>query len=111
VFLVHTGTLAAAAAQPPTIAQFSGYSAAQGDVIDFAAMRSVSFIPDNPTGSQLRVVESAGGQSATFEFNSGSAQNPAWTALANLDGVHAGDTVKVAVDATHIVELHVAWLT
>jgi len=109
-FLVHTGTLAAAVAQPPAIPQFSGYSAAQGDVIDFTAIRSVAFVADKPDSSQLRVVEDTSGQSATFQFNFGTAQNPAWTELAKLDGVQLGDTVKVAVDATHILELHSAWL-
>jgi hypothetical protein len=105
VFLVHTGTLAAALAQPPVAAQFSGYNAAQGDLLDFTAMRSVAFIPSEPTSAQLRVIADPGGQFSTFQFNFGTTQSPNWTTLAELDSVHAGDTVKVAIDATHTFDL------
>lgn len=109
-FLVHTGTLAAAVATPPTIPQFSGYSAAQGDVIDFAAMRAVAFIASTPDSSLVRVTAEPNASFATFEFNFGTAEHPNWTALAKLDGVHTGDTVNVALDATHTVQLQAAWL-
>lgn len=111
VFAVDIATLNAAVAVPPAVLPITGYSAAQGDVIDFSAILRGSYAPLTPDSTQLRVTEAASGNSATLDFNVGTAQHPHWVALAALDGVHAGDTIKVALDANHTVELHSAWLT
>jgi hypothetical protein len=109
VFPLNTATLNAAVAPAPQLAQITGYSASHGDVIDFSAILHGSYAPLTPDTTQLRVTASS--TSATLDFNIGTAEHPHWTALATLDGVHAGDTVNVALDATHTVHLQVAWLT
>lgn len=109
-FALDIKILTAAVAQPSVLAEISGYSAAQGDVIAFADILRGCYAPLTPETTQLRVTEDASGTFATLDFNAGSAQDPRWTALARLDGVQLGDAVNVALDATHTVELHAAWL-
>jgi len=108
VFPLDMATLNAAVAPAPQPALITGYSALQGDVIDFSAILHGSYAPLTPDTAQLRVAASA--TSTTFDFNIGTAERPHWTALATLDGVHVGDTVNVALDATHTVHLQAAWL-
>jgi hypothetical protein len=110
VFPLDIGTLTAAVAPTPALAQISGYSAAQGDVVDFSAILRGSYAPMTADSAQLRVTADTSGAFATLDFNVGTAQNPHWTALAKLDGVHVGDAVNVALDAAHTVQLHAAWL-
>ena len=108
VFPLNIATLNAAVAPAPQLAQITGYSASQGDVIDFSAILRGSYAPLTPDTTQLRVTASS--TSATLDFNIGTAEHPHWTELATLDGVHAGDTVNVALDATHTVHLQASWL-
>jgi hypothetical protein len=108
VFPLNIATLNAAVAPAPQIAQITGYSASQDDVIDFSAILRGSYAPLTPDTTQLRVTASS--TSATLDFNIGTAEHPHWTELATLDGVHAGDTVNVALDATHTVHLQASWL-
>ena len=109
-FALDIATVQAAVAPSPVLAEISGYSAAQGDVIDFSAILRGSYAPLTPDTTQVRVTEDASGSFATLDFNAGTTQNPHWTALARLDGVQLGEAVNVALDATHTVQLHSAWL-
>lgn len=108
VFPLNIATLNAAVAPAPQFEQITGYSASQGDVIDFSAILHGSYAPLTPDTTQLRVTASSA--SATLDFNIGTAEHPHWAALATLDGVHVGDTVNVALDASHTVHLQAAWL-
>jgi hypothetical protein len=110
VFTVDIATLTAAVAPAPIVLEISGYSATQGDVIDFSAILIGSYAPLAAGDVQLRVTENAGATFATLDFNVGTAEKPHWVSLAKLDGVQVGDTVNVAVDATHTVQLQSAWL-
>ena len=110
VFVVAIATLTAAVAPTPALAEISGYSATQGDVIDFSAILRGSYAPLTADSAQLRITQDASGTFATLDFNVGTAQDPHWTALAKLDGVQIGDAVNVALDATHTVQLNSAWL-
>jgi len=110
VFPLDIWTLMAAVAPTPEVVQISGYSAAQGDVVDLSAVLRGSYAPLTAETAQVRVTEDASAAFATLDFNAGSAQDPHWVALAKLDGVQAGDTVSVALDATHTVALQSTWL-
>jgi hypothetical protein len=109
-FALDIATVQAAVAPSHVLAEISGYSAAQGDVIAFADILRGSYAPLTPDTTQLRVTEDASGTFATLDFNAGSAHDPRWTALAKLDGMQLGDAVNVVLDATHTVQLHSAWL-
>jgi hypothetical protein len=106
VFPLDIGTVMAAVAPVPTLVQISGYSAGQGDVVDVSAVLRGSYAPLTADSAQVRVAEAASNAFATLDFNAGSAQDPHWVALAKLDGVQAGETVNVVLDASHTVELH-----
>jgi hypothetical protein len=110
VFPLDYAALLAAVAPLPTVAQISGYSAAQGDVVDVSAILRGSYAPLTADNAQVRVSEDASAAFATVDFNVGTAANPHWVALAKLDGVQAGDAVNVVLDATHTVALHAALL-
>lgn len=106
VFPLDYAALVAAAVPAPTVAEISGYSAAQGDVIDVSAVLRGSYAALTAESAQLRVSESANAAFATLDFNVGTAQTPHWVALAKLDGVQAGDAVSVVLDAAHTITLH-----
>jgi hypothetical protein len=110
VFPLDYAALLAAVAPAPTVAQISGYSAAQGDVVDLSAVLRGSYAPVTAESTQVRVTADASAASATLDLNVGSAQNTHWVALASLDGVLAGETVHVALDASHTVALQATLL-
>jgi hypothetical protein len=110
VFVLDKTTLAAATAVPPSVALIPDYKAAEGDLIDFSSLLQVSYAPLPADAVQLRVAEDASAAFATLQLNVGSAAKPFWTAVAKLDGVHTGDAVHVALDATHTVHLSAEWL-
>jgi len=110
IFVLDKSTLANAMAVPPSVRPIPDYKAAEGDLIDFSSLLQVSFTPLTPDGVQLRVAEDASAAFATLQLNVRSAADPFWTTVARLDGVHAGDAVNVALDATHTVHLSAGWL-
>jgi hypothetical protein len=110
VFVLDKSTLAAATAVPPSVVLIPDYKASEGDLIDFSSLLQVSYAPLPADAVQLRVAEDASAAFATLQLNVGSAANPFWTAVAKLDGVHAGDAVHVSLDATHTVHLSAGWL-
>jgi hypothetical protein len=105
VFPLDIATVMAAVAPTPVVAEISGYSASEGDVVDLAAVLRGSYAPLTADSAQVRVTEAASNAFATLDFNVGSTQNPHWVALAKLDGVQSGETVNVVLDATHTVAL------
>jgi hypothetical protein len=110
IFVLDKSTLADAMAFPPSVRPVPDYKAAEGDLIDFSSLLQVSFAPLTPDAVQLRVAEDSGATFATLQLNVRSAADPFWTTVAKLDGVHAGDAVNVALDATHTVHLSAGWM-
>jgi hypothetical protein len=105
VFALDIGTVMAAVAPVPTLVEISGYSAAQGDVVDVSAVLRGSYAPLTADSAQVRLTEAASNAFATLDLNVSTAQSPHWVALAKLDGAQAGDTVNVVLDASHTVAL------
>jgi hypothetical protein len=59
----------------------------------------------------VQVHEDASGTFATLQVNTDVAHGGNWIDIAQLDGVHAGDAVNVAMDFTHAVhQFHSDWL-
>ena len=110
IFVLDKTTLSAATAVPPSIALISDYKASDGDLIDFSSLLQISYAPLSADAVQIRVAEDVSATFATLQLNVGNAANPFWTAVAKLDGVHAGDAVNVLLDATHTVHLSAGWL-
>jgi large repetitive protein len=108
VFALDRGAVAAAMATPPSPVQIQGFSAAQGDKIDFSAVLAASYAPLSADSAQLRVTDH-GGAAASLEFNVGNASHAFWVSLAQLDGIHASDAVNVSLDAAHTVHLTALW--
>jgi hypothetical protein len=107
-FIFGQGVLTAPAA---SVTHIADYSALQGDIIDVSAIVTLPPIvrggPAPTDADMVRVAEDTSGAFATLEVSGGGH----WTAVAQLDGVHAGDAVNVALDATHTPhQLHAAWL-
>ncbi|MEJ0075774.1 MAG: cadherin domain-containing protein [Alphaproteobacteria bacterium] len=107
-FVFDQAVLTAPAAQVTHIAD---YSAMQGDIIDVSAIVTLPPVmrgaPAPTDADMVRVAEDASGAFATLQVSNAGQ----WTAVAQLDGVHAGDAVNVVLDATHAQhQLHAAWL-
>ncbi|MEA2878649.1 MAG: large repetitive protein [Hyphomicrobiales bacterium] len=107
-FVLDRGTLAAATATPPAPLQIQGFNAAQGDTLDFSAVLAASYAPLSADTVQLRLTDH-GGAAAALEFNVGAANHAFWVAVAQLDGIHAGDAVNVSLDAGHTLHLTALW--
>jgi hypothetical protein len=108
VFVLDRGTVTAAMATPPSPVEIQGFSAAQGDKIDFSAVLAASYAPLSADSAQLRVTDH-GGAAAALEFNVGNASHAFWVSVAQLDGIHVGDAVNVSLDAAHTVHLTALW--
>jgi hypothetical protein len=81
------------------VTHIADYSAAQGDVFDFSALQVAD-------ATKVRVLEDASNAFATLQVQAAGAAADSWINLAQLDGVHAGDPVNVALDAAHVAYLH-----
>jgi hypothetical protein len=111
-FVMDPSTILVQQAQTQPIAHVVGYSAAQGDTFDFSALAQTNL----PSGlaaalasGDFRVAEDASGTFATLQVHDGAGASD-WLSVAQLDGVHAGDPVNVALDAAHVAHLHAAVL-
>jgi hypothetical protein len=89
---------------PAPATHIAEYSALQGDIIDVSAIVTLPAMPVTRGGampappapdSMVRVSEGASGAFAALEVNTAG-----WTEVAQLDGVHAGDSVNVVLDQT-----------
>jgi len=110
VFVLDKVALAFATAPVPAPVQIAGYSAAQGDVLDVSGILRVPPGLLSAETVPLRVTEDGSAAFSTLELSLGSQPGSLWIALAELDGVLAGDAVNVSLDATHTVELTAGWL-
>jgi hypothetical protein len=103
-FVIDQAALLAAVAPTPTVLQITGYSAAQGDIVDFSPQ-----IPGTQlTEASLRAAVNPAGAAVQVLTDRGD-----WVSVAQLDGVTAGNTVNVQDGATDVVH-HVQaaeWLT
>ena len=75
------------------------FNPAEGDTFDFSALLSAG--SGQPVGHLVRVLENPSGTAAILQVDQDGAANGAhWTTIAQLDGVHTGDGVKVIFDAS-----------
>ena len=75
------------------------FNPAEGDTFDFSALLSAG--SGQPVGNLVRVLENPSGTAAILQIDQDGAANGAhWTTIAQLDGVHTGDGVKVIFDAS-----------
>ena len=75
------------------------FNPAEGDTFDFSALLSAG--SGQPVGNLVRVLETPSGTAAILQIDQDGAANGAhWTTIAQLDGVHTGDGVKVIFDAS-----------
>ncbi|HMJ27636.1 MAG TPA: PQQ-dependent sugar dehydrogenase, partial [Xanthobacteraceae bacterium] len=73
------------------------FSLAEGDTFDFSALLSAG--SGQPVDHLVRVLENPSGTAAILQIDQDGITNGAhWTTIAQLDGVHAGDGVKVIFD-------------
>ena len=73
------------------------FNLAEGDTFDFSALLSAG--SGQPVGNLVRVLENPSGTAAILQIDQDGAANGAhWTTIAQLDGVHAGDSVKIVMN-------------
>jgi len=74
-----------------------GINPAEGDTFDFSAL--VSAGSGQPVANLVRVTESLSGTGAILQIDQDGIANGAhWTTIAQLDGVHTGDAVRMILD-------------
>ena len=75
------------------------FNPAEGDTFDFSALLSAG--SGQPVGNLVRVLENPSGTAAILQIDQDGIANGAhWTTIAQLDGVHTGDGVKVIFDTS-----------
>jgi Ca2+-binding RTX toxin-like protein len=75
------------------------FNPAEGDTFDFSALLSAG--SGQPVGHLVRVLENPSGTAAILQIDQDGITNGAhWTTIAQLDGVHTGDSVKVLFDTS-----------
>ena len=73
------------------------FNSAEGDTFDFSALLSAG--SGQPVGDLVRVLDTPSGTAAILQIDQDGAANGAhWTTIAQLDGVHAGDSVKIVMN-------------
>ena len=73
------------------------FNPAEGDTFDFSALLSAG--SGQPVGNLVRVLENPSGTAAILQIDQDGAANGAhWTTIAQLDGVHTGDGVKIVMN-------------
>ena len=77
------------------------YSAAEGDQIDLSALLSAAYNHGSgqPVNSLVRAVTSGSGANLQVDTD-GAANGANWVTIAQLDGLHGGDTLNVILDST-----------
>ncbi len=77
------------------------YSAAEGDRIDISALVSAAFGSGQAVGALVRVVENGDGTGALVQVDvDGTGPGSHWTTIAQLDGIHLGNTVNVVLSSS-----------
>jgi glucose/arabinose dehydrogenase len=75
------------------------FNLAEGDTLDFSALLSAG--SGQPVDHLVRVLENPSGTAAILQIDQdGIANGTHWTTVAQLDGVHTGDGVKVIFDTS-----------
>ena len=75
------------------------FNLAEGDTLDFSALLAAG--SGQQVGNLVRVLENPSGTAAILQIDQDGAANGAhWTTIAQLDGVHTGDGIKVIFDAS-----------
>ena len=78
------------------------FNPAEGDTFDFSALLSAG--SGQPVANLVRVTENPSGTAAILQIDrDGIANGAHWTTMAQLDGVHTGDGVKVIFDTSQPV--------
>ena len=73
------------------------FNPAEGDTFDFSALLSAG--SGQPVDHLVRVLENPSGTAAILQIDQDGAANGAhWTTIAQLDGVHTGDGVKIVMN-------------
>jgi VCBS repeat-containing protein len=101
------------ASAPAAAAHIADYSAAQGDTIDLSAITGGLSGPYVTDAMLIRAAEDGSGAFATLQVNvpNGVDRNEHWVDIAQVDGVHAGDTLNVVLDPSHAPhQIHAEWL-
>ncbi len=77
------------------------YSAAEGDQINLSALVSAAYGSGQAVGALVRVVENGDGTGALVQVDvDGTGTGSHWTTIAQLDGIHLGDTVNVILSSS-----------
>jgi YD repeat-containing protein len=108
-FIFDTAALTDARATTPLFDQVKDYdqgngafSAAEGDQIDLSAIVATAYNrgAGQAVAALVRVVEAPGGTFSNLQVDpDGSANGASWTTIARLDGIRAGNTVSIILDA------------
>jgi hypothetical protein len=77
------------------------YSSAEGDQIDLSALLSSAYDGGNgdPVASLVRIFEDPSDSLADLQIDA-TATSAGWTTVAQLDGIHGGDTVNLILDSS-----------
>jgi hypothetical protein len=98
---------------PASVTHIADYSALQGDTIDVSALLTATQGMKLTDAMQVRASEDASGSFSSLQVNAGAGWNSGdqWVAIAQLDGVHAGDAINVIIDPSHgLHQIHADWL-
>ena len=75
------------------------YSLAENDTLDLSALLATAFGSGQLVGNLVRVSENSTGTAAFLQIDQdGTANGSIFTTIAQLDGIHAGDSLKVILD-------------
>jgi len=115
-FVFGNAAYASATGAPPVIAEVvdfdqgnaPGFDSAEGDRLDLSRLLGAAFAGGDPASTLVRIVEGAGQTFATLQVDIDGAQNGSnFVTIAKLDGVHAGDTLDVILDASPLASTSV----
>ncbi len=95
IFIMESDALQDSQASPPFVDEVTDYKSGEGDQIDLTL--AISSAGASASAVAVRVVPNATGAILQMDLD-GAANGLNWTSIANLDGLHAGDTVNVILD-------------
>ena len=77
------------------------YSLLEGDLLDLSSLLGTAYAGGQSLNSLVRAVEDASGTFAKLQVDvDGSANGTHWVTIADLDGLHLGDTLKVMLNGS-----------
>jgi len=95
IFIMESDALHDSQASPAFVDEITDYNAKEGDQVDLTL--AISSAGASPSAVAVRVVPAATGAVLQIDLD-GAANGQNWLSMANLDGLHAGDTVNVILD-------------